>query len=130
VGVESNPKTVQDAKKNAELNKISNCQFICEEAKTFLALALIRQEKFDLIVIDPPRAGLHPQVVENILKLSPPEIIYVSCNPATLARDLKFLCEEKYQIELVQPLDMFPHTFHIESVAKLSKKGHEKAEPP
>lgn len=75
-----------------------------------------------MIVIDPPRAGLHPQVVENILKLAPPEIVYVSCNPATLARDLKFLCEEKYQLELVQPLDMFPHTFHIESVAKLSKK--------
>ncbi len=122
VGVESNSKTVQDAKKNAELNKISNCQFTCEEAKIFLALALIRRETFDLVVIDPPRAGLHPQVVENILKLSPPEIIYVSCNPATLSRDLKLLCESQYNLELVQPLDMFPHTFHIESVAKLSKK--------
>ncbi|EQB62599.1 MAG: RNA methyltransferase, TrmA family [candidate division Zixibacteria bacterium RBG-1] len=122
VGVESNPKTVQDAKKNAELNKISNCQFICEEAKTFLALALIRREAYDLVVIDPPRAGLHPQVVENILKLAPPKIVYVSCNPATLARDLELLCEEKYLLELVQPLDMFPHTFHIESVAKLAKK--------
>lgn len=122
IGVESNPKTVQDAKKNGGLNRISNCQFICEEAKVYLALALIRQEKFDLIVIDPPRAGLHPQVVDNILKLAPPEIVYVSCNPATLARDLKLLCENQYNLELVQPLDMFPHTFHIESVAKLSKK--------
>ena len=122
VGVESNPKTVADAKKNANLNKIFNCQFICEEAKTFLALALIRQEKFDLAVIDPPRAGLHPAVVTNILKLAPPKIIYVSCNPATLARDLKLFCEEKYQLEIVQPLDMFPHTFHIESVAKLLRK--------
>ena len=122
IGVESNPKTVADAKKNAGLNKISNCQFICEEAKTFLALALIRRETYDLVVIDPPRAGLHPQVVENILKLSPPEIIYVSCNPATLSRDLKLLCESQYNLELVQPLDMFPHTFHIESVAKLSKR--------
>ena len=122
IGVESNPKTVQDAKKNADLNKISNCQFICEEAKTFLAMALIRQEKFDLIVIDPPRAGLHPQVVENILKLAPPEIIYVSCNPATLARDLKMLCESAYSLEKIQPLDMFPHTYHIETVSQLLRK--------
>lgn len=121
IGVESNPRTVLDAKKNAGLNKISNCQFICEEAKAYLALALIRQEKFDLIVTDPPRAGLHPQVVEHILKLAPPRIIYVSCNPATLARDLKLLCDDQYNLESVQPLDMFPHTFHIESVAKLSK---------
>ncbi len=122
VGVESNPKTVADAKKNAELNRIANCQFICEEAKSFLAMALLRKESYDVVVIDPPRAGLHPQVVENTLKLSPPKIVYVSCNPATLARDLKLLCESQYKLELVQPLDMFPHTFHIESVSKLLRK--------
>ncbi len=122
VGVESNPKTVADAKKNADLNKIGNCQFICEEAKSFLALAHLRKENYDLVVIDPPRAGLHPQVVGNILKLSAPKIVYVSCNPATLARDLKLLCESQYKLEIVQPLDMFPHTFHIESVAKLLRK--------
>lgn len=131
VGVESNPKTVADAKKNANLNQIANCQFICEEAKTFLALALLRKEKYDLMVIDPPRAGLHPQVVENILRLSPPKIVYVSCNPATLARDLKLLCETQYKLEEVQPLDMFPHTFHIESVAKLLKtQTNKKLSPP
>mgnify|MGYP001576918938 FL=1 len=75
-----------------------------------------------MVVLDPPRAGLHPQVVENLIKLAPPKIVYVSCNPATLARDLKLLCHSQYNLEIVQPVDMFPNTFHIECVAKLVKK--------
>ena len=122
IGVESNPHTVEDANKNAALNSITNCRFIRSEAKDYLALASLRREKFASVIVDPPRSGLHPKVVENLIKLSPPKIVYVSCNPTTLARDLKLLCEREYRLEVVQPGDMFPHTYHIESVCKLSKK--------
>ena len=122
IGVESNPHTVEDANKNAALNSITNCRFIRSEAKDYLALASLRREKFASVIVDPPRSGLHPKVVENLIKLSPPKIVYVSCNPTTLARDLKLLCEREYRLEVVQPVDMFPHTYHIESVCKLSKK--------
>jgi 23S rRNA (uracil1939-C5)-methyltransferase len=73
-----------------------------------------------LVVVDPPRAGLHKHVVKSLLNMRSPNIIYVSCNPSTLARDLKILCEECYKLERVQPVDMFPHTYHIETVVKLN----------
>ncbi len=123
LGIESSSRTVEDAKKNAVLNGITSCRFICSEAKDYLALARVRQEKFQAVVADPPRSGLHPQVVENLIKLAPPKIVYVSCNPSTLARDLKLFCEEKYRLETVQPVDMFPHTYHIESVNLLTAKS-------
>ena len=119
LGIESNPLTVEDAQKNARLNRIENCHFICSEAKDYLALALLRKEEFNAVLVDPPRSGLHPQVIENLIRLSPPKIIYVSCNPATLARDMKMLCESAYSLEKIQPLDMFPHTYHIETVSQL-----------
>ena len=75
----------------------------------------------DVLVIDPPRAGMHKDVVKQVLALLPERIVYVSCNPATLARDLNLL-QETYQIQEVQPVDLFPHAYHIESVAKLVKK--------
>lgn len=78
--------------------------------------------KPDVIVIDPPRNGMHPKVVEEILGLTPERIVYVSCNPATQARDVKLLCAEKYQLVKLQPVDMFPHTFHIENVALLRRQ--------
>lgn len=122
LGIESNPQTVEDAQKNARLNRIENCHFICSEAKDYLALALLRKEEFNAVLVDPPRSGLHPQVIENLIRLSPPKIIYVSCNPATLARDMKMLCESAYSLEKIQPLDMFPHTYHIETVSQLLRK--------
>lgn len=122
LGIESNSLTVEDAQKNARLNRIENCQFICSEAKDYLALALVRKEKFEVAVVDPPRSGMHPQVIENLIRLSFPKIIYVSCNPATLARDLKMLCQSAYSLEKIQPLDMFPHTYHIETVSQLLRK--------
>ena len=123
LGIESSYLTVEDARQNARLNGIANCQFICSQAKDYLALARVRKERFDAVVVDPPRSGLHPEVVKNLLELAPPRMVYVSCNPATLARDLKLLCEKVYQLEKVQPVDMFPHTFHIESVSLLTRKS-------
>jgi 23S rRNA (uracil1939-C5)-methyltransferase len=78
--------------------------------------------KPDVIIADPPRAGMNPKTVNDILKLEPEKIVYVSCNPSTQARDIKLLCEEKYELIKIQPVDMFPQTFHIENVALLLKK--------
>jgi len=118
-GVESVPETVENAKRNAELNGVANCEFILGEARKVLREFEQEKRSFDLVVTDPPRAGLHPKVVKSLLGVRPPKIIYVSCNPTTLARDLKILCEGDYSLAEVQPVDMFPHTYHIESVAKL-----------
>ena len=129
-GVESVKESVKNAERNAELNNVTNCEFICGEVKKVLVKfsavggsaygGVDDKEIPDLVVVDPPRAGLHKHVVKGLLAMKPPKIIYVSCNPATLARDLKLLCEEYYKLEKVQPVDMFPHTYHIETVVKLT----------
>jgi len=121
IGVESVKESVENARRNAELNGISNCEFICGEARKVLKNFESEKKTFPMVVIDPPRAGLHPHVIKSLLNLKPSKIVYVSCNPTTLARDLKTLCEREYRIDQVQPVDMFPHTFHIESVVKLLK---------
>jgi 23S rRNA (uracil1939-C5)-methyltransferase len=120
IGVESMEESVKNAQRNAELNGVTNCEFICGEVKKVLAKLVGDKEIPDLVVVDPPRAGLHKHVVKSLLNMRPPQIIYVSCNPSTLARDLKILCEECYKLEKVQPIDMFPHTYHIETVVKLN----------
>jgi 23S rRNA (uracil1939-C5)-methyltransferase len=121
IGVESVEEAVQNAKRNAELNEINNCEFISGETKKVLKDFEQDNRVPHLVVIDPPRAGLHPRGIKSLLSLRPPKIVYVSCNPTTLARDLKIFCEQDYRLENVQPVDMFPHTYHIESVAKLTR---------
>jgi 23S rRNA (uracil1939-C5)-methyltransferase len=120
-GVESVEDSVKNATRNAELNSITNCRFISGEARE--VLSSLDQEGYlpQVIVADPPRGGMHKKVISSILSLKPEKIIYVSCNPSTLARDLKDLCEKDYGLEKVQPVDMFPQTYHIESVAKLAR---------
>lgn len=118
-GVESLEETVQNAVRNSESNGVTNCEFVCGEARKVLKEFEEEHRSFDLVVTDPPRAGLHPKVVKSLLGLRPPKIIYVSCNPTTLARDLRMLCDGGYSLADVQPVDMFPHTYHVESVAKL-----------
>jgi len=122
-GIETVKDSVENALRNAELNSINNCQFLLGEAKK--VLSSLAQEVYSpqVIVADPPRGGMHKKVISSILKLEPERIIYVSCNPSTLARDLKVLCEKDYILEKVQPIDMFPQTYHIESVAKLVRKS-------
>jgi 23S rRNA (uracil1939-C5)-methyltransferase len=124
MGVESVEESVKNAQRNAELNNVTNCEFICGEAKKVLAKSETDKKIPDLVVVDPPRAGLHKHVVKSLLSIKPPKIIYVSCNPSTLARDLKILCEKYYKLDKVQPIDMFPHTYHIETLVGLTPKSN------
>lgn len=121
-GIESVKDSVENAFRNAELNSVKNCRFLLGEAKDVL-LSLV-QESFSpqVIVVDPPRGGMHKKVISSMLEIKPKRIIYVSCNPTTLARDLQVLAEKDYILEKVQPVDMFPQTYHIEAVAKLRRK--------
>ena len=111
-----------DANINKELNNIKNAHFEVGDVKDEFNGGFV--EKYgnaDLIIVDPPRAGLHHDVVEMLNKTNSPRIIYVSCNPSTQARDIA-LMSEYYNVELIQPVDMFPHTHHIENIAVLNKK--------
>jgi len=122
VGVEYVKEAIADANINAGLNGISNAVFYAGDMKDLLKEELFAKEgRPDVIITDPPRAGMHFDVVEQILKSGCPRIVYVSCNPATQARDIEML-SEKYQLVKVQPVDMFPHTAHVESVALLELK--------
>ena len=112
---------IEDAKRNAGMNGITNCSFFAGDMKDVLSPAFIAQHGHpDVIILDPPRAGIHPDVARVILDAEPDRIVYVSCNPASQARDLNLLCA-KYEITAVQPVDMFPHTQHVETVVLLSK---------
>ena len=125
VGIESVESAILDAEKNVLSNGITNCRFLLGDLKDRLTkdTSWMSSHPYpDVLVIDPPRNGMHPKVVEEILALAPDRIVYVSCNPATQARDAKLLCAEKYQLIKLQPVDMFPHTFHIENVALLHRK--------
>lgn len=122
VGIESVESAIKDAERNAELNVVTNCTFILGDLKDRLtkdADWMSNHPRPDVLIIDPPRSGMHPKVVEEIINLNVPRIVYVSCNPATQARDIKMLRENRYGLEKIQSVDMFPHTYHIESVARL-----------
>ncbi len=122
VGVEYVEDAVKDARINSELNGINNTEFFSGDMKDVLNNAFIEQHGTpDVIITDPPRAGMHADVVETILAASPERIVYVSCNPSTQARDLELL-SEKYEVKAIQPVDMFPHTHHVENVVKLVKR--------
>jgi 23S rRNA (uracil1939-C5)-methyltransferase len=117
IGLELVESAVADARKNCRTNDIDNCRFILGDIKDTLAGI---DTAPDLLVIDPPRAGMHKDVLRKVVDMAPERIVYVSCNPATMARDFLSL-KEKYTIDAVQPVDMFPHTYHIESVARLRR---------
>ncbi len=120
VGVEIVDSAVDDARRNCAHNRVTNCHFVQGDIRAVFGGL---QERPELVIVDPPRSGMHPEVVGRLLELAPPRIVYVSCNPATLARDLALL-KDGYRVEEVQPVDMFPHTFHIEAVARLEKQAH------
>ena len=121
-GVELVPESVADAHVNAELNGITNVSFISGDMKKVMDAEFVqRNGEPDVVVTDPPRAGMDEPVVRHLLELAPPRIVYVSCNPATQARDLAIL-KDAYRIDFVQPVDMFPHTYHVENVVRLVKR--------
>ena len=122
IGIEYVPEAIEDAKANARANGITNCEFFAGDMKDVLNEAFIKKHgRPDVIILDPPRAGIHPSVADVILKASPDRMVYVSCNPASQARDLAILCKD-YKIEAVQPVDMFPHTMHVENVVALTRR--------
>lgn len=123
IGIEYVPEAIEDAKVNAELNGIRNALFYAGDMKDLLTQDFINEHgRPDVIITDPPRAGMHPDVIDVILFAEPRRIVYVSCNPATQARDLQML-DVKYRVAAVQPVDMFPHTHHVENVVLLERRA-------
>jgi 23S rRNA (uracil1939-C5)-methyltransferase len=122
IGVEMIADAIEDAKENAALNNINHAEFFAGDVIKICDNAFFTAHgKPDVIITDPPRAGMHEKLVKKILEIAAPTVVYVSCNPATQARDLRLL-DEKYIVTKVQPVDMFPHTHHIENVAQLKLK--------
>jgi len=123
IGMEQITEAVEDAKVNSNINQLYNTEFLSGDIKDLLHQAVASdQPKPDVIITDPPRAGMHPQVIQHLLSLEADKIVYISCNPATQARDLA-LMDEKYAVKAVQPVDMFPHTHHVENIVLLSLKS-------
>jgi 23S rRNA (uracil1939-C5)-methyltransferase len=122
IGIEYIEEAIEDAKVNARLNGLDNTLFFAGDMKDILTRDFIgRYGHPDVIITDPPRAGMHPDVVDTLLFAAPERIVYVSCNPATQARDLQLL-DPQYQVTAVQPVDMFPHTQHVENVVLLEHR--------
>ncbi len=120
IGVELNGDAVRDAAANAVLNNAQNIQFIKGDAGEFMEAMAQENEKADVVFMDPPRAGSDKKFLSSLVKLKPERVVYISCNPETLARDLLFLCEKGYKVKKIQPVDMFPMTNHIETVCLLT----------
>ena len=122
IGVEYVPEAIDDARVNSEINGIGNTRFFAGDMKDVLSDTFIAEQGHpDVVILDPPRAGIHPDVAETILRAAPDRIVYVSCNPASQARDLAIF-DPAYRVERVQPVDMFPHTHHVENVVKLVRR--------
>jgi 23S rRNA (uracil1939-C5)-methyltransferase len=125
IGIENVPSAIEDAVKNAGINMITNCEFVLGDLKDRLTKDTDWMQTHphpNVLVIDPPRSGMHPKVVQEVVRLGSRRIVYVSCNPATQARDVRTIVEGGYHIDAIQPLDMFPHTYHIENVVKLTRE--------
>ncbi|MBR6315350.1 MAG: 23S rRNA (uracil(1939)-C(5))-methyltransferase RlmD [Clostridia bacterium] len=122
IGVELNADAVRDAKQNAKLNGADNARFFCADAGQFMTEAAKAGDKVDVVFMDPPRAGSDLPFLKSVAALAPNRIVYISCNPETQARDLAFLCKNGYTVKMMQPVDMFPHTNHVECVVLLSQR--------
>ena len=122
IGVEIVPEAIENAKENARINGVENTEFICADAGQAALMLAQRGTKPDVLTVDPPRKGLNEQAIEAILQMNPEKIVYISCDPATLARDCKLLCNnDNYKIDKVMAVDLFPRTYHVETVCLLSK---------
>ncbi|SCN25942.1 23S rRNA (uracil-C(5))-methyltransferase RlmCD [Clostridium sp. N3C] len=121
-GVEIIPEAIENAKKNAKLNNIHNAEFFVGEAEVIIPKLIEDGKKAEVVVVDPPRKGCEKSLIEAIAEMRPNRVVYVSCDPATLARDLRIFEDLGYKTEAVQPVDMFPHTAHVETICLMSKK--------
>ena len=121
IGVEIIPQAVEDAKNNAVLNDISNAEFICADAAKAAETLRKRNIKPDCIILDPPRKGCESSLIDTISEMSPKRVVYVSCDPATLARDVKLFSERGYSVQKAIPVDLFPRTPHVECVVLMTK---------
>lgn len=124
-GVEIVPQAIENARENAKLNEVSNTEFIVGESERVIPGLYKKGVQADIIVVDPPRKGCDERLLEVIAQMAPKRVVYVSCNPSTLARDLKYLSERGYCIAEVQPVDMFPQTVHVEAIIMMTKCGSE-----
>ena len=129
LGVELNRDAVQDAIANARANNVTNCWFTAADAGEYMVSMARQKQKVDAVFMDPPRAGSDEAFLNSVLTLAPKRVVYVSCNPETLARDLDILCRGGYEARIAQPVDMFPHTNHVECVVALEYTGQKKAPP-
>jgi len=124
IGIDHTPDAIEDAKANSKRNGITNAEFFAGDIKDTLTKEFLETHgRPDVVITDPPRAGMHEKVVQRINEMLPEKVVYVSCNPATQARDLALL-DQNYMVEKIQPVDMFPHTTHVENVALLIKRSH------
>ena len=123
LGVESVSQAIKDANLNAKLNGITNCRFITAKAEEWLPKWINQGNSPDIVVVDPPRKGCDSQLLYALTTALPPKIIYVSCEPSTLARDVRYLTENGYAVQKVQPVDLFAQSWHIETVVLLSRRA-------
>ena len=121
IGVELNPEAVKDAISNCKRNGMKNAKFCCADAGDFMEALAAEGESADVVFMDPPRAGSSKKFVESLAKMAPERVVYISCNPETLARDLQLITKKGYAVKVIQPVDMFPHTNHIECVVLLCR---------
>jgi 23S rRNA (uracil1939-C5)-methyltransferase len=121
IGVELNKDAVKDAIRNAKRNNISNARFYNDDAGNFMVDLAQKKQNIDTVFMDPPRSGSDEKFLSSLVKLMPKKVIYISCNPSTQERDLKYLTKHGYTVEEIQPVEMFPQTYHVETVVKLNK---------
>lgn len=121
IGVEINSAAIKDANKNKEINNIKNINFICEDAGKYMQKIAHEKEKVDVVVMDPPRAGSSKEFLKSVAILKPNKVVYISCNPDTLLRDVQYLMKNDYKLIKIQPVDMFPYTSHVETVVLMSR---------
>lgn len=121
LGVEIVPQAIKDAKENAKINSITNVEFTCIDAGEYMTSLAKDKKHIDVAFVDPPRKGCSTQFLDALVELQPSKVVYISCDAATQARDVAYLQEKGYQVDICQPCDMFPHTYHIETIVRLSR---------
>ena len=122
LGLEVNQEAIEDARFNAQANNLENVSFVCEDASAYLKKLAKEKQNCDVLFLDPPRSGSDERFLAAAIKLAPRKIVYISCNPQTLERDLRYVMRfSDYRVDGIQPVDMFPHTDHVETVALLSR---------